>query len=542
MRTHKIKKVFLVCLLVVTSNIFCRDRDKPSCCTPCSVCLAPISPCQLFPLYGKTFFLPRSQGVDLPRDMVGTHRFLHRYDGPCYYGALSFTPQYMHSYKDDRLAENYFATDILRISGSKNITRAPEAFLADYFGLSPTFESTVELHPTVQNFVADIGLLGQWKRLWATLHIPIVWTRWNFELYELICKNQPFAPYPAKYMSINELAAPINSFIRAWQGGVTWGDVKQGLFNNVVGPAQTESGVADIHLNIGYDIWLREHGHAGFYARLVAPTGTRSNAHYLFEPVIGNGHHWEMGLGFNGRVVIWEKDGDQTWSMFFDGYVTHLFASRQCRAFDLRCNCVGSRYMLLKVFENNTYTRTLIPAVNITTMPCDVKIDAQLDIVAMFGYECRGFEFDIGYNPWIRSREIITNLYGCIPENRYGIKGIQNVVDESDNPSSLTQHCANLHGNFLSAENQNKLADNPSPRYLTTSDLDVCSAESHMGFTHKLFIYLGYAWATEEQCTYMPFVGAGFSIEFEGEYPDYTYPNKNCMSQYSVWMKVGTGY
>jgi len=507
---------------------------------PCCIICGPICTCQLFPLLGRSYLLPRSQGVDAPRDLVGTHRFIHRYDPPAsYYGAANFTPQFMHSYKDDRIAEYFFGTDCLHIAGSSVEDRTAETILADYFGLSPSFESTVQLHPTIANFVGDIGLYGQWKRLYATLHIPIAWTRWKFEMCETIYNNGTNLSYPQLYMSEDQLKAPISSFCRALQENTLFGNVKQGLCYGLVDCPQTEAGIADIRVNVGYDIWLREHGHAGFYLHTAAPTGNRSKARHLFEPVIGNGHHWELGLGFDGRVLIWECDGNQELSLFFDGKISHLFKSRQCRSFDFRGNCFGSRYTLLKIFDNGTYTRQLVPAINITTLACDIVIDAQFDIVAMVGYLHRGFEFDVGYNAWARTREKVT-LCGSIELNRYGFKGIQNVVSLTEEPSNVTQHTATLHGNEF--KNQGDLADNPSPRYINTCDLDPCSAAAHCAFTHKLFIYLGHAWLTQKESRVKPFLGIGGSVEFEGNYPDYTQPNKNSISQYSVWLKGGAGF
>ncbi|TET06958.1 hypothetical protein E3J79_00360 [Candidatus Dependentiae bacterium] len=496
--------------------------------------------CQLFPLYGRSFFSPRSQSLDAPRDLVGTHRFMHRYDTDSYYGTVSITPQYMHSYKKDSIAEYFFGTNLLHIAGSQVSSRTSETILADYFGLSPAFESTVEVNPSIANFVADIGFYGQWKRLYAMLHIPIAWTKWEFKLCETIQNKGTDTPFPAKYMTTTELIAPIVSFTRALKGGVTFGDLKQGLCYGIVDCPQTKAGIADIRATIGYDIWLREHGHAGFYAHCAAPTGNRSSARYLFEPILGNGHHWEIGLGFNGRVLIWEADGDQTLSLFFDGKITHLFKSRQCRSFDFCRNCFGSRYTLLKQFDGHgNYTGYLVPAINITTLPCDVVIDSQFDIAAMISYLYRGFEFDAGYNTWARTREKIT-ICGCIEPRRYGFKGIQNVVNDIGQASAVTQHSATLHGNLF--ENQSQLTDDPSPCYINTCNLDPSSAASERSFTHKLFLYLGYAWNTQETTGFMPFIGIGGSVEFEGVYPDYTQPNKNSLSQYSIWLKGGTGF
>jgi len=541
--TMRSLKNIVLCVILVCSTSFIQFINaQPTICSPCPLCLGPLTTCQLFPLWGRSYFGPRSQGLDATRDLVGTHRFMHRYDVDDYHGAVSIIPQYMHSYKENRIAEYLFGTDLLHIAGSMVSERTPETIMADYFGLSPSFESIVEVNPSIANFVADIGLYGQWKRWYAIVHIPIAWTKWKLELCETIQNNGIYTQFPALYMTEAKLAAPITSFVRALQGGVTFGDLTHSLCYGIIDCPHTKVGIADVNISVGYDFILRERGHAGFYAHIVAPTGNRSEAHYLFEPILGNGHHWELGLGFDGRVLLWECDGDQTLSLFFDGKITHLFKSRQYRSFDFCCNCFGSRYTLLKIFdENGNYTRQLTPAINVTTLSCNVEIDAQFDIAAMIGYLCRGFEFDVGYNAWARTREKLALCSG-IESYRYGFKGIQNVILDTGNTNNITQHNATLHGNTLTPENQADLADDPSPRYITTSDLDISSAAAHRAFTHKLFIYLGHAWNTQKENQFMPFIGVGGSIEFEGIHPDYCQPNKNSLSQYSIWLKSGIGF
>src|SRR5436190_19165459 len=97
------------------------------------------------PLHGKTFLAPRSESVNAARELVLWHRYINQYCQDCY-GAFSVTPEYKHSFRPNRLAEYFWAVDDLVIAGSQVPNRTPEVdILGDYFGLSPSFESTVHM-------------------------------------------------------------------------------------------------------------------------------------------------------------------------------------------------------------------------------------------------------------------------------------------------------------------------------------------------------------------------------------------------------------
>jgi len=538
-------KGLLLMLYFACSHSLAYDFECCSCETPCCCLSGCLNQCQQFPLWGKTFFLPRSQGLDAARDITGVHRFLHQYDKEGFYGTFSITPQYSHSFKDVDIARYFFGQNCFNVSGSRVESRPNDSLLADYFGLSPTYDSRIELHPSIANFITDFSLYGQWNCFYAALHVPLVYTKWKFGINERVCNCCPCIPFPERYMSEDEVIPPYSSFRQAWQAGKSFGDVHQGLCCGKWCCPQTKWGVADVHVSAGWDFILRDHGNAGFYFQLVIPTGNKPNTSYIFSPIVGNGHHWECGVGFNGRILTWECSDEQKLSFHFDGKVTHLFSSCQCRSFDFCPNCFASRYMLLKEFCDGCYTRNLTPAINITTLPVDVSIAAQFDLVAMLSYLNKGFEFDVGYNAWVRTEEKL-ELAGCIPDNRYGFKGIQNVVLEDGTPSVATESTATIHGSFLSQENQDRLVDNSSPVYIKTCDLNLSSGAAGQALTHKLFIYLGYAcntWgcAAQEEW-YKPFIGAGGSVEFQGMYPEYSRPYDNSMSQYSIWIKGGVSF
>ncbi len=498
------------------------------------------------PLRGKTFLLPRSESVNAARELVLWHRYINQY---CqnFYGALYVTPEYQHSFRPNRLAEYFWGMDSLVISGSQVPNRTANLdILADYFGLSPSFESTVNMSPKIRTALIDFDVYLGYQDFYIRAHVPYVWTRWTYDLNEVIAPTSAVA-YPATYMAPGAVTPPANSFTRAIQGNLTWGQVTQGLKYGLIDSPPTLSGFAEAQIAIGWNFINTPLGHAGLNLRGSIPGGTRSKAVYMFEPIIGNGHHAELGVGFTSHALLWEKDGNQEITIFCDINMTHLFGSRQTRSFDLinpadpdnlEYQGFGTRYILAKIFNGGVYTNTLTPVIDITTLECDVSVAIQVDAVIMASYEYCGYVVDLGYNGWFRSREMISNR-DAIPSNTYALKGIQ-PVSPAPAGTLATQSTATIFGNEYT--DQAAVADPSPPVYFNDSQIDESSAEATRGFTNKLFGNFGYTW---DDCVHWvaPFLGIGGEVEFEGLNPRHEIKaNKNSISQWGVWIKGGFGF
>lgn len=489
-------------------------------------------------LTGLTFYSPRSQSTDAARLIVGWHPYINKC-GEKLYGAFTAAPSYGGMTRSRRSAQVLFSTNQINVTGSQVENRTENDFLADYFGLSPSFYSNVTLHPSIRTFLVDFaGYLG-WGNWYFEMRAPAVRTRWNIDIEELIDNDGSDTLFPADYMDVDAVAEPVSSFKQAMRGGATWGQVSQGMKYGTFGCPQTTHALSDLQMAFGYNLVNNATGFAGFNLRASAPTGTRPNSTVLFEPIVGNGHHWELGVGFSGKAVLWERDGIQDFSFFSDINYTYLFKAKQRRPFDFTVNGMCSRYMLVKEFDGaGNYTGVCQPAINFTTLDCDVWNDLELDIVFLLAYSSPHWIVDLGYEGWIRSHEKIS-LLECIPENRYGFKGIQDVTDIFGNLIGTTQSSATINGNDFA--DQAAVAD-PTPIFIKTSDLNISSAASPLVMTHKLFGNISYAWADSFKRA-IPFLGVGGDIEFEGINRHFTVRNdKDTLSQWSIWVKGGFGY
>lgn len=507
-----------------------------------SIMLIFSSSVQALPLYGKSFFSPRSQSTHAARTLIGLTPYLSDPAACTNWSLWSLAIGHSQAFNTHRIAQYFFGTNVLRFTGSQVPARDTQDILADYFGLSTTFEGIATLNPHWHSTFADFrfyaGLDELAHGLYLTLYSSLVHTRSSIKLEEIVNDNGATTSYPAHYMSNIVLSAPITSIAQAFTRTTLYGDVQEPLKYGRLAGSQDQTNLADVHALLGWNFLVKEHGHVGLNAHLVIPTGNRSRAEFLFEPINGNGHHWEFGLGATGHVRIWEKDGEQEIILYGEATLTHLCKSRQKRSFDLLKNGFGSRYLLLKEFDSTgAYTRKSIPAINKTTLRCNVWNDIQIDFLFMFGYTYCNLNCDIGYNGWFRSREKI-ELVESLPYNTYGIKGIQNVTLLAGTQSNATESTATLYGAAFA--DQAIAMDTRSPLFINTESLNLKSAANSRSLTHTLFTHISYTWPTVWRAD--PFLGCGGEVEFEGIKPRDNEPNKPTMSQWSIWLKGGFVY
>lgn len=495
-----------------------------------------------FTLTGLTFFSPRSQSTNAARDLVGWHPYINLYNKKDVYGAVEVTPEYGQSVRAHRIANALFSTQTLRISGSLVPNREENDLLADFFGLSPSFDSDILLNPVIKTFQTDFGAYIGWDNFYVRFHAPAVWTQWQIEIFEEVADNGHTTPFPAGYMDVQEVTAPVQSFSQAICCPVAFGQVHNPMANGTFGCPHSLAGLSDLQIAIGWNFVNTPDGHCGFNLRTSAPTGSRPTSKVLFEPIVGNGKHWELGAGFTGRIQLWEKDGHQALSLYTDVNGTTLFKALQHRSFDFTVNGWGSRYELLKEFDAiGNYTGNLVPAINVTTLPVNVAAAFELDLAAMAGYVYNNVVIDLGYNLWLRTHESVTLKEG-IPSNRYALKGIQNVATVPGGaPLISTQSLCLITGDQLSQ--QAAVADPNPPVYITTCDLDLSTAGSPLVMTQKIFGHIGYSWKKWYETGAAPYLGIGAEMEFEGLNDRATeIQDKNTLSQWNVWIRGGWSF
>lgn len=446
------------------------------------------------------YYAIRSQGVNAPRHAVGTTPMLyapltmrktksilteidesHQEISPSTSGLLGITFEYMRSFDYKKINESLFGTNIfdcnaIKISGSKVANRGERDWLADYFYLPNDFESVVRFKPVIDNFIVDFNFyldLDKWvKNSYFSIWSPLVHSRWHMNMHEVVT-NYGVNPQVAGLFTPQTLqrGSMLENFT-AYANGTELTPVAaakptrrtdvalepvpitsnffpltifQQLKNAKISTNEkSTTRFADVRAYLGWNI-IQDKYHVGFNIQGAMPTGSRPRGKFLFEPIVGNGNHWELGGCVNAHCNLW-SNADETAAVTLYGEIngTYFFHARQFRTFDLKCKPF-SRYMLAQrmdtpvlnnlgglpqdaqtpIYATSQFQQQFAPLANITTIPVDVGVNLQTDMFIMAHAQWHNWTFDLGYNIWTRSCENIRELgFNTLDKNMvWALKG-----------------------------------------------------------------------------------------------------------------------
>lgn len=416
----------------------------------------------------STAFLPRSQGFDPAAFFNPYYYDCCGFTDDCY--NLFFGFRYTQSIKNKNIKGTLFGkrNGDITFSGTKAAERKETDFRADDFGLAPNFLDNLNLKPQIRNYIVDFSIQFNLENYWNCLkntyfriNTSLVNSVWDLNGKENIQKSATtdFSSFPETYMSI-QAASSAENLETALSGNFLFGDMKtkweHGKFKF---KSQKKVALSNIDLILGYDLLRCDDSHFGIFLRTGIPTGTRPNAKYFFQPIIGNGHHWELGFGIDAHYNLLNCDNTCI-QLYLIGNVAHLFKDTQFRSFDLKDshsktgnlsqNGELSRYLLLKEFsQDGIYSGNLINAINLTTKKIQSKFDIQADVMAQLIFRRCNFTFGLGYDFYFRSREKI-KIKEPFFENsakKYGIKGNTGVAARLWFSNPANPNFGNLTGN-----------------------------------------------------------------------------------------------
>jgi len=470
----------------------------------------------------------RSDSRHKPRQLVGDYIFTHRPDWEHCYGLLSVMPAYSTTFRSEKILNCLFGGCMsednccygraIKVQGSAIEDRDKRAWLADYFYLPRNYNGTFGLKPIIKtvtlNFDFYLGLDGWLNGLYLRLYGPFAHSRWDLNFCDKNNSTEAPIAHSCGYFSPWEYEADklVDTFKDYMSGAVP---VESDNSSNQVTfkplkyarmscKTHSASGLADLRMELGYNIFNCDTYRLAFNIQAAAPTGKNKKPCYLFDAMIGNGNHWELGGGLNGHWCLWQNDEeDRSFNLIIDANITTMFKNQQCRTFDI-CGKSNSCYMLAAKFEENAegtvddprykfgqvgwsetnsvdadlstslntalpnpnkhFALEYTPVANLSTLKVDVRSNVHADVVAMFNYNCQDFSWDLGYNFWARSCEKICASAKCNPGTLYDsnqaetwalkgdarmfgfqILGDTAATDGKDIPLSATQSCATIY-------------------------------------------------------------------------------------------------
>lgn len=489
------------------------------------------------------------------------------------------TVGYQGSFNDKNIAKTLFGTDTLHFQGSYVTDRASTSLVADYFGLSDTFDGSLHIKPSIYNVNVNFGgFLGldEWvEGLWTSLDFTFAHQGRKLEACPTGTLINGLDYFEAGYMATTT-AATTSSMKTALGGQFLFGDMQTPwAFGRFDFCTRSANKVASVDINVGYDFLNCEDYRFGAYFRFGIPTGTKIDCDYakhIFNPVVGNGHHWELGGGITSAYELWNCDGDQNITAYLDGYLVTLLKNHQVRSFDIiqtntitpQCSAL-SRYGLMKQLTadvaplNYAYAGSLINAINFTTRCTEVSVALKGDATLRFVYRNGGWDLGFGYNFFGQSHDKVcikaakSPCSGVVDADVYGLKGTEGVAYwtyndiDQDYTNEVPYNATNRDASIFDGGTQdNPYLDGtpgqpwdsfnivypsaPAVPLNATTDLFKKSGVNHHLISNKGFINSHYTWA---DCDWTPYIGA--YVEVEGA-------SRNSLSLWGVAVQGGISF
>ncbi|MCK4517916.1 hypothetical protein KAT92_04010 [Candidatus Babeliales bacterium] len=313
---------------------------------------------------------------------------------------------------------------------------------------------------------------------------------------------------------------------------------QKALTHAKIAGSDSDSGVADIDVTLGYNFLYKEHKHLNANICLTIPTGNRVRGEKLFEAMVGNGHHWALGCGVDSAFELW-KDEDSSLDFLFAANYKYLFDATEKRTLDFKYSntagtnvaapldtflTAGKRVPMGYYFLGGKRgERQLFPLANVLTRDVGVDPGSQLEVLASLAFNHKGFTFDLGYNLFAKEGESV--MVKDWPENTYAIAkqsfkeaaGADELIPLFD-PTNINHAWGG--------------GDGYKPMAIAREHLLEQDAATPVYVTHKIFGGMGYSY---DEWDYPLMFGLGGSWEF-------TQGTNSALDGWALYGKIGVSF
>lgn len=298
------------------------------------------------------------------------------------------------------------------------------------------------------------------------------------------------------------------------------------------GGAHDRCGIADINASLGYTFLNHNNCRAGLAMNVTFPTGHKATGEWLFEPMLGNGKHWGLGVELDSKLRLWDegrgKSRDAIDFLFFAN-LKYLFDDTEKRTLGLLYNDgkkikYGHYYLAGKKGEYQVF-----PLANILTR--DIKVDPRLqfELLTSLAFSSENVTFDIGYNLFVKEDEKIF-LKNNWDEETYAIAN----PGYPGNPSTegyFTRAGVDPNEGLFDPTNSSHYDAKTIPGPIQFRNLDFDAARTPSQVTHKIYGALNYAFYEWKNPLML---GLGASYEFNS--------GNASLEGYTIWAKASIAY
>ncbi len=464
----------------------------------------------------KTFFLPRSHGVNLAMEYSTWKELLEKNTIDQFGTNFQATPFYQESINASYFGK-YFGVKHKRIfklnASQENDVRGTYIIHDTVAARSNSNLATIQLDPKQRVYGLRLDYFQNLEKLMEGLYlkvaIPIISVKNNLHF-------------------IVSDGTQKDLFLEYFKGNVYQKRDGNGLISNqphsssqkkltraLIDKENDTVGVAEIGVIAGYNLFEHPKYASSIMLGLDFPTSDEPDGINVFEPMPGNANHWAMVFGLDASAKLWEGI-DKNLKINFAINSRYLFQSTQKRTLRIK-DMPYSQYYLIGELDKFERKRILFtPAADILTRNVNVSPKWQIDSILNFSYHHSGFNFDLGYNFFWKNKEQI-GLKDTWVDGKYGILHPEQTLESTN---------ANAKFEF----SQNPVAASlpgGAEKIINTNDIDVNCAQTPAQCTHKIYGSLGYIFL---DYSYPFMLGFGGGYEFA---------ETNSMENWQIWTKMG---
>ena len=420
-------------------------------------------------------------------------------------------------------------------------------------GLASNFKGTACLLPQIHEFNADIDIyvgLDKWfQGVWGRIRLPFVRTHWN-PCLNTSNNETGSSIYPDGFASAagNTVDVEYRTLEDALCDGSPIGLIPAAESGKIC-CSNKRYGLSDIHLELGYDFFRKEHGNLGIALIGAIPTGqpdaNRGNK-YLFTPSIGSQRSGQIGVALRGQYELFNSAPDnKVITVYSDLRTTYLMPGCNRRLFSLWANGTTAFNYWLMLNQYNSQGTFLGTQRAANLLNQKVKVSATMIEWTLMGQMKRdNWDISLGYNFWYRSQECLQPTNKTLGSDYYAIKYTN--TDFTTNPPTVTSDWGT---HFLSkvthdiANQSTVTQDGGTPSYLSPTvenlenfgvragDIDVCVAQHPATYSNMFFGYAGYNFC---QTWLKPFLGLSAQLEMGR--------GNTALSLWSIYIKGGISF
>lgn len=489
------------------------------------------------PVFGKSFFLPVANN-GTASSTLGWSSAIHKFDMYNSYGCLKVQSEYSQNTKRREIGQ-YFSSN-----NSNSMIWGPEKTATtnldtDVYTLnfllnnvpSPTnppiaaYKAEVAFLPKAQDFVTSFGLfvgLDEWvEGLYLHVNAPLQHARWHVVMNETVITSAGATTFPPQKIdqSATGHVVPYTSVASAFKGDKTIADITEKWKYGKIDGTRSITKLGDVHVTLGWNFVNTDDAHFGLGLKALLGSGGKSQAKYVFEPVIGYAGRQGLGGTMSGGTMVWERGDDHNITMNVNGSAVHIFANTQKRSYDIT-NCgIWSRYLLVKKMSNigatnSAYSGVMENFINVGTLDARIGMEVVYDAGLSLCYRHGETTFDVGYQVAGHSKEKWKSWQETIALDTYILYEYNNAYVSQTGNNDNTYESVSITGSIVDSGTVTRVNDSNKATYVLDNDrLNKNTALAPSAVEHCVYAGLNHNWVKSD---WTPSLGVFASYHLSG--------------------------